>query len=863
VSFAVPTVDADRVRDRLASRPDVTSVGVAHRRWFTAEPDDPRFPEQRTYLSAMGLPAAWDRGATGQPSVRIAIVDSGVDLRHPDLAGKVVGTYNAVVGGADVRDVVGHGTGTASVAAARTNDGVGIAGAGRDTSLLAVKVADVTGRIFTDDLAKGIVWAVDHGAGVVNLSLGGPTSDRLEKAAVDYAQSHGVLVVAAAGNEGTSVKQFPGALPGVVAVGATSAAGSVRAPFSSYGPWVDVAAPGRSIVVASAGGGYETADGTSYSSPLVSGSAALLLAARPDSTPAELAQALVGGSDSARLGFAHGLVHIDRSLDLLAPGSAPSVTAPSGGSVVSGPLTVSATSAAPRVQLSLADQSTTVTTRDGVASATFETYGLGGAQQVTAADCSAADQCNAPSTIPVTVDNGAPAITAPAVGQEVREDAVPVTANAPGGAVRFSLDSERGVIDSTAPFAAALSTERSADGGHTVKAVLCRSDGTVCDSGHVASVTVQVSRLHPGITALSPAAISPDGDGRRDATRVTYRLDRREQAALVVRDPAGQEVYRRSLGTLAAGTHTATWEGVLTSGRVAPDADYAVQIATTDGTLQGLASSRVSVDRHSPSLTGVHVSSPRVLPVRDDYLDKVEVGARIGETVSSLRLEVSNRSGVVRTIRAGRRSGPAQTAMTWDGRTAGHRLAPGTYRVRLVAEDLAGNRTASVRRAVTVSGQRLVKRSGSITVSARESLEDTFQDDCSEVFRRTTGRHAGWVSYASSATCTSGDAYAAGDHQARLPAAVRYGTVRVSAYGGRGDERYRDSARVVYYDSLQNLSTHAFRLGPNVGNHKGLRAQATALLIRSRVLRWMTLTTAVAWYDVRSYRVDFTYFVLR
>jgi hypothetical protein len=162
-----------------------------------------------------------------------------------------------------------------------------------------------------------------------------------------------------------------------------------------------------------------------------------------------------------------------------------------------------------------------------------------------------------------------------------------------------------------------------------------------------------------------------------------------------------------------------------------------------------------------------------------------------------------------------------------------------------------------------VTGQRLVRRSGSMSVSARDSLEESYEDDCSQVFRRTSGRHDDWVAYASSATCTSGDAYAAGDHQVRLPSAVRYGTVRVSAYGGRGDQRYRDSARVVYYDSLQNLSSRSFRLGPSVATYRGPRVKAAPLLIRSRVLRWMTLTTGVAWYDVRSYQVDYTYFVLR
>jgi hypothetical protein len=87
--------------------------------------------------------------------------------------------------------------------------------------------------------------------------------------------------------------------------------------------------------------------------------------------------------------------------------------------------------------------------------------------------------------------------------------------------------------------------------------------------------------------------------------------------------------------------------------------------------------------------------------------------------------------------------------------------------------------------------------------------------------------------------------------------------VRVSAFGGRGDPHFRDSARIVYYDSLQNLSDHSFTLGPAVGTYRGPKVQASPLLIRSRVLRWMTLTTGVAWYDVRSYQVDYTYFVLR
>jgi subtilisin family serine protease/flagellar hook assembly protein FlgD len=865
VSFEVPAPDATRLRTRLASRHDVTSIGVAHRRWLSDEPADPKFGEQRGYLAALGLPATWDRGALGSPGVRVAIVDSGVDLRHPDLGGKVVGTYNAVSGGTSVHDVVGHGTGTASVAAAATGNGVGIAGAGRDTSLLAVKVADVTGRIFTDDLAAGVVWAVDHGAAVINLSLGGPTSDRLESAAVAYAQAHDVLVVAAAGNEGSSARQYPAALPGVVAVGATSANGSVRAPFSSFGSWVDLGAPGRSIVVATPGGGYEIADGTSYSTPLVSGAAALLAAYRPGRTATELQQALVAGADSAKIGFAHGLLHVDRALDLLPPGTAPAIAAPADGAAVSGVVTVSATSTAPHVRLGLGDLTRDVAVVGGVGTASFTTYGLAGRQPVTAAGCSAIDQCGSATTTTVTVDNAAPVLTSPTPGQEVRGDTMTASADAPAGAaVRFSVDAggPGAVTDTSAPYTATFDTDGLADGSHAVRAVLCR-DGVTCDSSRAAEAAVTVTRLHPAIVSVAPTSISPDGDDRRDSTTVTYRLDRSQSPTLVVRNAGGVVVYQKSLGRQPAGQHTARWTGRRTDGRVVADGVFQLQLATADGDLHGLIRRTVVVDRTAPVVGAVHASASRVLPVRDGYLDHVRVSGRSPEGLRRLRLEITTRAGAtVRTIpERGQAAGPV--AMGWNGRRADGRLAPGTYRVRFLAEDLAGNRGTSRARTVTVSSQRLVRQHGSATVTARGSLQQSYEDACSQVFRRTSGRHRGWVSYSASSTCTSGDAYAAADHQVRLPEAVRYGTVRLSAYGGRGDPRYRDSAKVVYYDSLQNLSPHTIRLGPSVGTYAGRPVKATPLLIRSRELRWMTITTGVAWYDVKSYRVDFTYFVLR
>ncbi len=870
VAVDVAASEAVGLRSLLLRRADVTSVEVANRRWFSEEPADPRFPEQKPYLDAIRATGAWGRPAHGSPDVRIAVIDSGVDVTHPDLAGKIAGSFNAVQPGSSVRDVVGHGTGVASVAAAATGNGVGISGAGYNSSLLAVKVADRTGRIFTDDLAAGIVWAVDSGADVINLSLGGPTSDDLERDAISYAQKRGVLIVAAAGNAGSTAKQFPAAHPGVLSVGATSANGSSRAAFSSFGSWVDVAAPGKGIVVAAPGGGYEKADGTSFASPLVAGQVALLEAFRPGRTAAELSAAVTSGANTAKLGFARGLVDVEASLDLLPPGTVPTILSPAEGSPTSGTTTVNVSSSAPRVRLTFADLTKVVSTGGGFASGTFETYGLVGPQPVTAADCSRLDQCSAtPATVTATVVNPAPTLTAPAGGSAQSDDVIRAAADAPAeAAVRFQVDNTDAVLSAAGQTSheALLSTERLTDGVHTVSAVLCRRDGSVCDDGTASSATVSVDRLHPSVTGVSVQYLSPNGDGRNDTATVRYRLESRQVVTLRVRNDARTVVYSKRLGEQATGPHSAVWNGRTDAGPVVGNGVWTLEIATSspDGSQAGLASRPVTVDRARPKVTDVASGVRALYPVRDGYRDRTDVTATLGEDARRIGLQVRDSAGrVVRTKQlGGQRAGDVNA--TWNGRGRGGDLLPaGRYTVRLVVEDRAGNRTNSEVVRQTVSAQRTVRRSGTMTVTARESLTESFADDCSSVFRHTKGKRQGWIGYYSSGTCASGDAYAVADHQVRLPAAVRYGSVRLSARGGRADPRFRDSAQVAYYDRFQNASEADFRLSPALGTYTGPRVKADRHLIRNRIFRWSTFTTGVAWYDVDTYTVRFTYDVLR
>jgi subtilisin family serine protease len=247
------------------------------------------------------------RAAAG---VKIAVIDSGADTTAPDLAGKAPQTWSVLSHSRGVRDTLGHGTFVSSLAAGSTTDGVGIAGFGGDARLLVIQAIDRNGYITDVDEAKAIVYAVKHGAKIINLSIGGSQTSSIERRAVRYAARHGVLLVAAAGNEhqqGNPV-EYPAALlrGGIgLAVGATRMDGT-RAPFSNTGSYISLAAPGENVFAAesadcdwphaqppwSSPGYYGWASGTSFAAPEVAGAAALVWGANPSLTAGQVAQVL-------------------------------------------------------------------------------------------------------------------------------------------------------------------------------------------------------------------------------------------------------------------------------------------------------------------------------------------------------------------------------------------------------------------------------------------------------------------------------------------------------------------------------------------------------------------------------------------
>jgi subtilisin family serine protease len=336
----VPALRVAVVRGAAPRGPGIRYVERAVLRASSAEPAvDP--------AGVHGLPLEWQFDAVHETAVpdwvlraasaiTIAVVDTGADLSAPDIGAKHPSVYNVRTRNGNVRDTNGHGTFVAGLAAGSITNGEGISGFGGDAKLLVVKAGGPNGS-FTDlDEANAIAYAVDHGARIVNLSIGGKTTSATERDAVAYAAAHGVLLVAAAGNErgaGDPV-EYPAALlqpvgsngrggTGLAVAASTSAGGHAR--FSNEGSYISVAAPGDGVFGAVAAlsrtgayprvplpgsllGLYGFASGTSFAAPEVAGAAALVWAANPLLTASEVADLLKqtasgGGTWNRQLGW--------------------------------------------------------------------------------------------------------------------------------------------------------------------------------------------------------------------------------------------------------------------------------------------------------------------------------------------------------------------------------------------------------------------------------------------------------------------------------------------------------------------------------------------------------------------------------
>ncbi len=297
----------------LRKRPDVLYAEPNHIISATLTPNDP-FLSRQYGLPKINAPQAWDKWSP-KTSVVLAIIDSGIDGAHPDLASKmyrdssgIIG-YNAFTGKRDnADDDFGHGTHCAGIAAAQGNNGIGVSGVGGigDTiKLMPIKVLDASGSGADSSVADGIVWAANHGAKVISMSLGSPSESYTMNSAVQYAWSKGCIVVAAAGNNGSYNPFYPAAISNVISVAATDG-NDTLASWSNFGSWVTVAAPGAGIystlpTVSShnkfGSTSYGTLSGTSMATPFVAGEAAMLVAQNPLLTNAQISALITRSVD--------------------------------------------------------------------------------------------------------------------------------------------------------------------------------------------------------------------------------------------------------------------------------------------------------------------------------------------------------------------------------------------------------------------------------------------------------------------------------------------------------------------------------------------------------------------------------------
>ena len=506
----VPAAALEATKRRLAKRPEVRFVEKNYIFEPALVPNDPQYASQ-WHLPQIQAPDAWNISQGGAAAV-IAILDSGIDATHPDFAGKLLAGYNTYNNSTTISDVYGHGTEVAGVAAALSNNGLGIAGVAGAAPIMPVRVTDDLGRATSASIANGIVWAADHGARVLNLSFNGVAANATVSSAAQYAYNHGALVVAASGNC-ACVDPTP-ENPYILSVSATDEADGL-ASFSSTGAYVDLSAPGNNIWTTARFGLYTTDSGTSLASPIVSAVAALMIAKNPLLTPALVAQMmestaidLGGGGYDSRFGYgrvdAFSAVSAAATYQPPPDTMAPAVTLglPLSGAKVSG-VTVVDVAASDNVGVVKVDLFV-----DGLFYVTDSLFPYSfawdtatvanGSHVLYAVATDAAGNSATSASVGVTVSNTAPDTTAPAVAITAPAGSatvsgtttVSVSASDAGGVAKvdFYVDAVWTATDASAPYAIVWDTSRVANGSHTLQAVATDPSGNTASA--VRTVTV-------------------------------------------------------------------------------------------------------------------------------------------------------------------------------------------------------------------------------------------------------------------------------------------------------------------------------------------------------------------------------------
>ncbi len=282
-------------------------------------PNDPLYSQYQWNLPLIKADKAWDINL-GKSSIVVAVVDTGVDLNHQDFKDKLVTGYNVLTDSNQPLDDNGHGTHVAGIISASTNNTVGIAGVSWNNKIMPIKAIGAEGTGSSFDIAKGIRWAADHGAQVINMSVGNYHPSGILQESIRYAYNKGIVLVAASGNDNTSQPSYPAAYPEVISVAAVDQQAQ-RAEFSNYGSYIDVAAPGVDIPSTYIYNEYAALSGTSMACPHVAGLAGLILSVNPKLSNEDVRAiihntAVDVGPTGKDTEYGHGMINVANALQM-------------------------------------------------------------------------------------------------------------------------------------------------------------------------------------------------------------------------------------------------------------------------------------------------------------------------------------------------------------------------------------------------------------------------------------------------------------------------------------------------------------------------------------------------------------------
>ena len=593
-----PSVRDQTIQDLEASgqfsfvEPDYVAVPLA-------VPNDPNYG-QEWHLQTIQAPSAWDV-TTGSANVPIAMIDSGVDPTHPDLASKLIPGWSFLTGTTDTHDVLGHGTETAGTAAAIGNNAVGVAGIAWQNPIMPLVVLNSSDWASYSDIANAIMYAADHGVRIVNISIGGTSSSSTMQTAVNYAWNKGSVVFAAAGNYSSSTPIYPAGCTNVVAVGATDS-NDTLASFSNYGAYVDLTAPGVNIVTTTSGGGYGGVSGTSFSSPIAAGVAALVLSRNPSLTAQQLVTLLEQNSDD--LGapgydqiFGWGRVNASRAVVAAGGGTAPpptvtiSTPAPSAilRSVVIVQGNATATTALSSIELWV-DGAQISTTTSAAFSFNWDTTAATNGPHTLTVIAREPSGVSGQASVNVSVTNYT--LTPPTVSISTPANVstvaglVPVQGSATDSvavvSIQLVVDATPSATTSSSPFSFNWNSSLASNGNHTLTVKASDAAGNVGQASTTVQVSNQTDTTPPTVSITSPVngqtvfggtSVSVAASDDVAVAQVSLYID----GVLHATDSSAPYTFTFNAKKLSRGTHILTAKAWDTAGNIAVSAPVTVK----------------------------------------------------------------------------------------------------------------------------------------------------------------------------------------------------------------------------------------------------------------------------------------------